>query len=399
MFRGGCTLETAELVCEARIDALGSLLDKSLLRRRTGRLAEERFWMLETIREFAAEQLDASGKADDVRRRHAARMLQIAQAAGLSGDDPTAFDIETGLSEREDLRAALDWAAEHDVELGLEVMIALENFWVASGPVEGMRRIGELLQRAGSIPPALRATALRVYGGTSDQAGEREHAERVWDESLKLYRSLGDDRGIAGVQHRLAVSAWRREEWERVRELTEDALDRSRGRFSEIEITGYWLLGQLRLAEGDVQGATELTRQSAQMARDIGWKWWESGQLHELLMLGLRSGDLDGAEREGHAALRLECEQENRLWTVYTLAGLAQTALARGDLGRAGLLWGAVDAEAARLPSWVGERARRGGGLVHEKHLDFDAAVARGRGLDLWDAAAIALGEDDQTVP
>ena len=61
VFRGGCTLETAELVCDADLDTLASLLDKSLLRRRTGRLGEERYWMLETIREFAVERLARVG--------------------------------------------------------------------------------------------------------------------------------------------------------------------------------------------------------------------------------------------------------------------------------------------------------------------------------------------------
>jgi len=398
VFRGSCTLETAERVCAAGLDTLASLLDKSLVRRRSGAGGEDRYWMLETIREFAAERLEESGEAEALRRRHAERMLEIAHGARLGGHE-TAFDIPAGLAEREDLRAALDWTVEHDVELGLRLMVALENLWVASGPGEGMRRVGLLLERAASIPVELRATALRVYGGTADQAGEREQADQVWEESLELFRSLGDDRGIAGVEHRLAVSAWRREDWESVRRLTEDGLARSRGKFSEIEITCWWLLGQLRLAEGDLEGAIELTRRSAEMAREIGWTWWESGQLHELLMLAFQAGDLDEAEREGRAALSLEREQENRLWTGYTLAGLAQVALAREDLELAGLLWGAVDAEAAHLPSWEGERAKRGGALVHEDRPEFAAALTRGRELDLWDATAIGLGEDDQTVP
>jgi hypothetical protein len=65
-----------------------------------------------------------------------------------------------------------------------------------------------------------------------------------------------------------------------------------------------------------VDRATELTRRGADMAHEIGWTWWESGQLHELLMLALRRGDLDEAERQGRAALVIEREQENRVWTV-----------------------------------------------------------------------------------
>ncbi|MEP7224710.1 MAG: hypothetical protein ABI783_07120, partial [Actinomycetota bacterium] len=290
-------------------------------------------------------------------------------------------------------------AVEDDAELGLELAITLENLWTASAPEEGMRRLGLLLDRAHAIPLGLRARALRVLGGAEDLAGERDLAESRWEESLELYQTLGDERGMGSVEHRLAVSAWRREDWPRMRRLTEDSLGRSQGRFPIIESSGYWLLGQLRLVEGDVEGATELTRRSADMAHEIGWTWWESGQLHELLMLALLRDDLDEAEREGTAALQMEREQENRLWALYTIAGLAQVALARGELERAGALWGAVESEATRVPSWEAERLRRGGSLLEETDPRFFVARDRGRELDLWEAAAIALGEDDQTVP
>jgi hypothetical protein len=130
------------------------------------------------------------------------------------------------------------------------------------------------------------------------------------------------------------------------------------------------------------------------MAHAAGWSWWESGQRHELLMLALRRGELDEAEREGRVALEMERRQENRLWGLYTLAGLAQLALARGDLERAGVLWGAADDEAERLPRWTDERERRAGALIEETREPFTSAYERGRTLDLWDAAAVALGEE-----
>jgi tetratricopeptide (TPR) repeat protein len=279
-------------------------------------------------------------------------------------------------------------------------MIALENMWVASSPDEGIRRVEHLLDRAGSVDPALRAGALRVEGGSADLAGRRDLAEHVWRESLELYRSIDDDFGIAAVESRLAVMAWRRGDWDEFRALTEDSLARSRGRFEMVEIPGHWALGQLQLHDGDLAGAIELTSRSAAMAREIGWTWWESGQLHELLMLALRSRELDEAERQGRAALTIEREHENRLWTVYTLAGLAQVALARGDVKRAGLLWGAAEREGMHFPSWEGERSRRGGDLV-EREPELATTYTTGRQLHLWDAVAVALGEDDvnQTVP
>jgi predicted ATPase len=390
VFRGGCTLETAEVVCDADLDPLASLLDKSLLRRRTGRLGEERYWMLETIREFAVERLRESGREDDLRRRHAGRMLQIARDAHLSAGDP-AGNIGLALEERDDVRAALDWAEDYDPHLGLELAVQLQNLWNVAGPREGFERIQRLLDRAEAIPTELRARALRACGGAADLAGYDELGERLTQESLGLFEELGDEEEIAMSQHMLAVSAWRREDWERMRELTERSLALARGRFAFIETTGYWLSGQLALKDGDLERAVELTRRSAEMARAGGWAWWESGQRHELLMLALLRGDLDEAQREGRAALEMERTQENRLWALYTLAGLAQVALARGDLERAGLLWGAAEKEAESLPRWPDERARRIGTLVEEDREPVIAARERGRALDLWDAVELAL--------
>jgi predicted ATPase/class 3 adenylate cyclase len=392
VFRGGCTLETAEIVCDADLDTLASLLDKSLLRRRVGRLGEERYWMLETIREFADERLRDSGFEDSLRRRHAERMLQIG-GEGRLGAEYGEADVGLVLAEREDLRGALDWAEENDARFGLELAVELQHLWNASVPREGLERIQRLLNCAGDIPLELRASALRVAGGSADLAGRDDLAVELTGESVDLYRQLGDDRGVSIVEEMLAVSAWRREDWDRMRELTQHSLELAEGRFPFIETSNYWLLGQLALNDGDLDLAVELTRRGTETAHEAGWIWWESGQRHELLMLALRSGDLDEAEREGLIALRMQREQENRTWALYTLAGLAQVALARGDLERAGILWGAAEKEGESLPRWADERARRIGALGEEDREPVLAARELGRALDLWDAVEIALGD------
>ena len=328
----------------------------------------------------------------EIHRRHAVRMLEIARSARLS-DEETEADAHAVLAERDDLRGALDWAEENDPVFGLELAVALQAFWNTAAPEGGMRRLEALLERAGPVAPELHADVLCVYAGAADLAGEDELGRKLAEESLRLYRELGDDQGVATVEHMLAVGAWRREDWAGVRELTEDSMALARGRFVNIETSGYWLLGQLALADGDLEEAIRLTRQSAEGARSTGWSWWESGQLHELLMLALRGGDLEQAEREGLAALKLEREQENRLWALYTIAGLAQGALAQGELERAGILWGGAEAEGERLPRWPSERARRGGALLDEADPAFAAAYETGRLLDIWDAAAVALGD------
>ena len=403
VFVAGCTLDSAENVCDADLDTLESLLDKSLLRRRTGRLGEERFWMLETIREFAAERLAESPDADTTRRRHAERMLAIARSAHLTEEDDEPFQLAIVLADRDDMRVALDWASNADVELALELLVALENFWNVHAPEEVLSRLDQLLPRADEIPPALRAGALRLRGGALHVLGNFESCDLPYEESLALYRDLGDERGIAQLTERLANAASRRGELERARELAQESLERSRGRFPFIEVPNYSLLGRVRAMTGDVEGGTELIRRSAAMAADLKWDWWRAGCLMLLAFLALDRGDIDEAERDAPEALRLVRQDESPQGVLSPLTALARVALARGEPGRAGLLWGAVEAESQRAPSraWERVRAERAGPLLHERDAEFLAGVEEGRRIDIWDAVAIVLGEEEpaQAVP
>ena len=134
VFRGGCTLEAAEEVCDADLDTLASLIDKSLVRRRTDRGGADRYWMLETIREFATarllerdeerlEELRAGHAPSDARRR--------AASANLHADvEPLDAAARADPPEIDDVRAALDWATRADPVLAAELVVALEVFWV-----------------------------------------------------------------------------------------------------------------------------------------------------------------------------------------------------------------------------------------------------------------------------
>ena len=195
VFRGGCPLESAEVVCDADLDVLASLLDKSLVRRRTGRLGEERYWILGTIREFAGEQLEASGEANSVRRRHAELMLEIALSAHLTEDDDERFRLPIVLAEEQDMRAAMDWASDTDVELALALVVALENFWNVHAHQEVVRRLDDLLPRAGSAPPELRAAAFRVRGGLLHVDGDFDACDTWCARASRCTASTGTNAG------------------------------------------------------------------------------------------------------------------------------------------------------------------------------------------------------------
>ena len=180
VFAGGCTYESAEAVCSADPDTLQSLLDKSLLRRRESDLGP-RYWMLETIRELAAEKLATEGETDAMRRLHAEHYLALARSANLDAEAEGQQRHDLVIPERDNMRAALAWALETgERELGLELVVALENFWATSSPA-GRARLGErsLLEGASDVPERLVVRALRVQGGMENMLGQHRPRRRA----------------------------------------------------------------------------------------------------------------------------------------------------------------------------------------------------------------------------
>ena len=148
---------------------------KSLLR-----FDEERYAMLETIREYAREQLEKSGEGADVQRRHAAFFLALAESASMSAESDYGRRYDVLPPEQDNLRAAIDAAlSTGEIELGLRLAVALENFWVITDPLEGKRRFDALLSEANDVDPILRARALRCYSGSCHVSGNHELAGRL----------------------------------------------------------------------------------------------------------------------------------------------------------------------------------------------------------------------------
>ena len=158
VFAGGCTLEAAATVCGADLDTLQSLVDKSLVRH-----TEERFWMLETIREFALERLEETGGADVLRERYSTEFLELAELAGpelLARSSSIWFDrIE---AEHDNIRAVLGDALEHGrTDVALRICAADQAFLVDSWLLErgpSLARFGACSRRGERPTASLRAT-------------------------------------------------------------------------------------------------------------------------------------------------------------------------------------------------------------------------------------------------
>jgi len=346
VFAGGCTLEAAEQVCGADIDVLQSLVDKSLVRARES----GRFWMLETIRQFAAEGLARSNDQEPLRRRHAEYFIALAESANLS-QYAEGGEARQGLlaGEQPNVRAVLEWALERrEADLGARMALAVQQLWAAGQPAEGIRWFDTFLA-FDDLSDKLRARALCSAGGMADHDSQRELAHRRYLESLAVYRQLEDEDGLAFVLMHLGHSYWYQGDPGAARDAARESLEicRRRGlRRQESQVLG--LLGDLEFEDGDPAAGFELLEQATDMAASAGYPWWQARMLLRRCRRMRERGTTEQAEALAEQSLRLALEIEDHRRIVQTVDLLAVFAAERGDTERAGLLRGAVAAELER---------------------------------------------------
>jgi predicted ATPase/DNA-binding SARP family transcriptional activator len=400
VFAGGFRLEAAEEICAADLEAVAALLDKSLLvERHEGDTS--RFSMLETVRDFALEQLEAQGEADELRERHAAFFLALAEEAApevRAGRDPRWL----GLLEREhdNLRAALGFALERgEMELALRLAASLVRFWNSRYPVEGRRWLDRVLPRSSGQPPTLRATALEGAGAIAETLGDWEAARAFGEESLAIFRELGDVHGVAQALDGLGtVAQVGFGDHKPALLLFEEAMANYReAGDSRSEAIIAMDIGYGLLQQGEYDRAEARFEQSLDALREF--EDWNAVAvcLHNLSLTALYQDRSEAARERIEEALRLSTEFGFSRIVAYCLDVLAAIAASRGDVGRAARLLGAADALLERF----GAALEPFEGKVHERtvstvraQLDEDTfarCAAKGRALTVEQATAEAL--------
>jgi predicted ATPase len=215
VFRGGCTLDAAEAVADADLDDLQSLVDKSLLRR-TG----DRLWMLETIREYATEQLDEP----QITERHARHYLELAEEAHSRLTIHPKPWLDRLESEHDNVRAALDhFEAAGETQRMLQLAGALHRFWYMRGHLhEGRERIERALA-ADERPTAARARALNGAAVMALNNADYAIGRRRAEEALALHHDLDDAWGVAYSEMLLGQAASGEDDYETARRRTASA--------------------------------------------------------------------------------------------------------------------------------------------------------------------------------
>jgi predicted ATPase/class 3 adenylate cyclase len=399
VFRGGATLEAIEAVADAGADLVESLVDKSLLRSR-----RIRFVMLETIREFARNEFEASGEGDDVRRRHAEHFASVAESANLNAGAlrPGGQRIELAIAEQDNFRAALSWAIEaRELRLALRTATALEQFWVANDPREGERWFATIFERTGDgkeLDPVLFAQALRACGSCLDIGGDFDRAEALYARSLKLHTAIGDEHGRAVLLHRIGLIAMRRGDLGDARTLVEESQSIHKRHDDRWGLTQtIATLGAIERDSGNLGHAFDLISRSAELSSEVGVLWWHAGMLIELAALSLEAGRLEDAEVKARESLELANGMHDYGGRVFGVGVLACVAAERGDTERAGRLWGAIEDDhvGAPLGGWIRHRASCQAHIDSSDAPQLAAPLAAGRSMSLDDAVELALASID----
>ncbi|HEX2281789.1 MAG TPA: tetratricopeptide repeat protein [Thermomicrobiales bacterium] len=350
VFAGGWTLEAAEAVTDFDsdpplpvFDGLDALHDTSLIRLQepvdANAGADPRFVMLQTIQEFADEQLVASGELAQAKEAHASWFLELALTAEPHLPGPSAVSwLDRLESEHDNLRGALDWLrSQGDGDPAVALAAALWRFWWLRGHVaEGRERIESALAVVGSGASPARAAALDGAGVLAETQGDYDRAEALHRESLTISRDRGDKTGIARALGNLGVVAFDR---------------------------------------GDDDHAMALLEESLGLAREIGDHLLVATALHDLGLVAHERGELDRAELLYQESLALRRQAGSGSEIARSLNNLAGVAVARDDFDRACQLF----AESLSLYNAAGDRWGAAGaqiGLAVATHLQGDASRA-----------------------
>jgi tetratricopeptide (TPR) repeat protein len=394
VFRGGWTLDAAEQVCDADLDVLQSLLDKSLIR-----LREERFGMLETIRQYAAEKLEASGEADDMRRRHTEFFLALAEEAAprlALGDAEWLHRLET---DHDNVRAAFDRSlAVGNGRTAQRLTGLLFDFWMVRGHFIEAALRAEAAVVADPTPTAELARALSASSNFHETRADHGLARTRAEQAIEVATAIDDRRGLAHGRHALGSVVSEEQDWPTARDLWQQSL-------ADFTALGddHWMLASRRAlayaAEqlGDVGHYHELVRENLAHARRAGDRRIEARSVSSLGLWALEEGRLAEAIEHFADSLRIDRQLANPMFIAVNLVRFAIVLARRTEAAAAALLLGRSDRiwqDIGATPEpWMAEEREQARTLVRDR-LDeqvFEEHLSAGHELALDDACDIAL--------
>jgi predicted ATPase/DNA-binding CsgD family transcriptional regulator len=412
IFAGGFTLDAVPALYMADdgeqqpspediLQTVTSLLDKSLLRHSPTAAEQDRLYMLETIREYAREQLLASNEEEAVKRAHAVYYLALAEEAEIEMIGPNEPAWLARLEQEHDnLRAALTWAMDRaNLEIGARLATSLWGFWLLHGYIsEGRRWMDSLLAFGHILPPALRGRVLNGAGRLALRQGDYAAAETMLQTSLTIRHNLADTRGEMEALANLGLAA-----------IYQDDLVKAQSYF-ERSLSGWRLLGDKRgmvialnrlgLAlryQGDFNAAAKLYEECKTLAGQLHATYFIAAALHNLGQMEHHRGDDIRAYSLLAESLVLVRQLGDRPSISQFLADMAGVWATQGQPERSALLFGASQVLRDNMGVSMYQAQRRAYeqdvayGAAQLDAATWEAAWAKGRLMSLDDVYAIAV--------
>jgi non-specific serine/threonine protein kinase len=347
VFCGGSTLAAIEALGAHQVpgvlDVLASLVDKSLVKQRADERGEPRFLLLETIREYAHEQLVAEGEQASAEFRHAAYYLELAETAERQLQGPQQIEWLERLSiEHDNIRAALGWAlTQADPLPALRFGVALWMFWQVRGFLSEGRAWLDAILRHAPAPSVERGRILNGAGMMACNQSDVELAERMCQESLDMARRFGDEEGIAHALNNLGTVAMSRCEYGQTITYAGESLDMAR------RLGLDWLQGWALITSGyayyelqQPDRARSVLEEGLAVFRRLGGLRGEAFALLFLGSIAQSQRDYDLTETDASEGLLLYRALHDVQGIAFANELLAYVARSRGQLERAEALLG-----------------------------------------------------------
>ncbi len=412
VFRGGCSIEAARDICAHQlpidiVPGLESLLRKNLLRQVEGAGGELRFDMLETIHEYARDQLDELGKTPELRSGHAeyfAVLVEQMRAASRGGPDQLRR-LEQLETEHDNIRAALEWSLDSDNPIpGLRLVGGLGHFWFRKGHYAEARHWTSAALKSDAqfdAPPSVRAALLHSAGVVAHFSGDRDKGKQLHLEALELYKELDDELETGWLLVYIGAQAIGQPgPSEEALAYVEEGLDLFQRTNDRAGIAqALHIIGELERHSGDHERASDALLEGLLLARDLDDALREILILDSLTYMAIYSDDVEKAAALSIEAFTLTVEVDHRPHIPAALAAAAAVSMARGYPDRAARLLGASHAvfEAHGFAARPSDRPdiSRTTSMVQDA-LDsdtFDVAWAEGLKMSMEDAIDYALAD------
>jgi predicted ATPase/DNA-binding SARP family transcriptional activator len=398
VFAGGFTLAAAEAVCDATLDTVQALADRSLIKADT-----ERYWMLQTLREYALEKLGEAGEAAEMRRRHAHWFVELLEPrrGWYRPRDP--FLARRLLRDRENFGSALEWAAESGDSETVAWLSVLVSGWVwrRTGQLnEAERWLGLAQKHRAEYPPLLQAKVLSEASHVARGRGERSAGADFCEQALAIYRELGDPEGICSGLSGRNMFAADGGDLVGARAALEEAIRYARAN----DVPGFLPtalnnLGDVAIEEGNLDEAWALCEEGLIVAETLAATADASILLINLTHIANLQGHVSDAVRLGRKTLKAALDDEDLRTAAGAVMEIAWPLARQGQLERAGRLLGS----AMRFYEDSGVTLERTERVCERRTREilcgqFDAhavraLLAEGRVMPLEDAVRDALGE------